>query len=355
MLLYNFLNSKNYLKESSVIFILQTMDHILILLDRSGSMASMGNSPLLSINEYLQGLRHQDECMVTVYAFDSVIEIPIPECSSKSIPNIEYKQISPRGGTALLDTIYAGIIHMEQINTSKLRKIVIITDGEDTCSTRITDADILKNIIKDKSNKNLKNPISFLFLAANQDAISTAYKFGISQNDAITVGKGKIRQAMRCASSHLQREREGCYKPFTSLERQESGGGISPPKVSCQTKVSPQLSTRSISRSPPRSPLNLLFQKKISLCSNKKNDTNELLTSPPRNTSLSATLVADPPLLSTPPLDFDTLVSDTLLSTPTPLLSTPPLDFDTLVSDNLSTPTPLLVSDTLLSTPTQNY
>ena len=102
----------------------------------------------------------------------------------KEIKNITSKDYYVRGCTALLDAIGYSINFMINVQKKEERAknvlFIITTDGYENASKEYSYEKIKKMITYEKERYNWQ----FLFLGANMDAISTARKFGISEEFA---------------------------------------------------------------------------------------------------------------------------------------------------------------------------
>jgi len=159
---------------------------IVIVLDRSGSMASIKKDMEGGLKSFLDVQKaNPGEPFVTLYKFDTVSE---KEYELKSLKDIDGISIEPRGGTALIDTLCKSIdeVGIRLAKTPDNEKpqavlFVVITDGEEN-SSRIFNNSNLKDRIEHQQNiYNWK----FMFLGANQDAIANGTKMGFKSADSI--------------------------------------------------------------------------------------------------------------------------------------------------------------------------
>ena len=205
-------------------------DYTTVVIDRSGSMSNMGEATRTGVNEFIKDRKNFERknsnhnSIVSVTTFDTLVEKPIPPTLVENIPEVTYNMIQPRGATALVDAIWSSIEDMEKCSpdgdSNSTRTIVVMTDGFDN-SSKIT-----KGVLNTKMQEKmaLSNPYNFIFLAANQDAITTAQNFGISPENALSYGATPQHclSAMKSASCSTQRMQSGDHSGFTQLERQQS-------------------------------------------------------------------------------------------------------------------------------------
>ena len=152
---------------------------IVILLDRSGSMQSIGKATVEGFNTFLKEQKNADgEAFVTLVQFDDRYEMNYESLPVKdTTPLILGENFVPRGSTALIDAIGKTI---EDLNTDRDVVFVIITDGEENSSVTYKREAIMK-MIETQTEAGWK----FLFLAANQDAIKAGGTIGIKGSNSI--------------------------------------------------------------------------------------------------------------------------------------------------------------------------
>ena len=235
--------------------------HIELVVDRSGSMKSFGSSTAPTLNEFISSQKQQTEqqiqelkniietlsegdekksklaeldihenhtvSTINLTTFDNMVEQPW--CSTelsilRRITEAEVKpeDVKPRGMTALLDAMYNAcnnISEMEKNKTCDFKGIVVtMTDGQEN-NSKTTHATLTEKI-KELTDMG----ITFMFLAANQDAIAEAAKMGISKGNALNVGttEENYGNAMRAVSGNIARTRTGDNTGFSGLERTAS-------------------------------------------------------------------------------------------------------------------------------------
>lgn len=170
-----------------------------ILLDRSGSMASMWSEALGGINGYVRGLKNAD---VMLAAFDTVGYDVIRNCSIDDWKNITDEEIQPRGGTPLVDAA-CRMIHNILDSGSKRAILVVVTDGEENASQKFNSIE-LKSLTKQLTQKEYE----IVFLGANFDKIGEVAKtsFGYSDMSRIVPtsvkGFGSIMNSTMRGTNH---------------------------------------------------------------------------------------------------------------------------------------------------------
>jgi hypothetical protein len=164
----------------------QTQTEIVVILDRSGSMSSIGKSTVEGFNTFLNEQKNSEgEAFLTLVQFDDRYEVSYKSTPINEVnPLILNETFVPRGSTALLDSIGKTI---EELETERDVILVIITDGFENASRTYKKEAIMK-MIEAKENEGW----NVLFLAANQDAISSGASIGVKGGKAMSWGTDEI-------------------------------------------------------------------------------------------------------------------------------------------------------------------
>lgn len=163
---------------------------VYMLLDRSGSMATLWNEALGSINGYVKGLKGRTK--IFVGAFDSVEPLVVlRETTLSKWKDITSEDVMPRGGTPLNDA--AGKV-LDQMFDEKPKKaiLVIMTDGYENASKEYT-KDAIKAKIKLAKDKGYET----VFLGANFDKIEDfASGYGVDKNRTMNITRSNLIDTM---------------------------------------------------------------------------------------------------------------------------------------------------------------
>ena len=157
---------------------------ITVLIDRSGSMSTIREDTIGGFNAFLKDQKKDGEKdRFTLVQFDHEYEV-----IKKNIPLMEMTELTqetfvPRGRTALLDAL-GRTINDTSARVDKLSKsekpdkviFVIVTDGLENDSREFTDR---KQIMKMIEHRTKNHDWQFIYLGANQDAISVGRSLGI--------------------------------------------------------------------------------------------------------------------------------------------------------------------------------
>ncbi|KNC84297.1 hypothetical protein SARC_03458 [Sphaeroforma arctica JP610] len=198
-----------------------------LVVDRSGSMASMMNQVHISINNYLDEQRRTNisdnlKTSVILITFDAMIETLWNGYNLDESRYVSAANVQPRDGTALYDAIAEGInrtVEFIQGLPKTPFKVVmfILTDGEENSSKQWSKNEIASQI------KNLNRaPYNweFYFAAANQDAIFSGLQLNIPYAQCITfAGQGGIQNAFGATGKAHTRMRRGQSKAYTNEEK----------------------------------------------------------------------------------------------------------------------------------------
>lgn len=162
------------------------LTELVFILDRSGSMQSMASEAIRGFNAFLEEQKKlPGEVLLTLVLFDHEYQLIHNGKNIHAVENLDDNTYFPRGMTALLDSIGRTVDDVgkrlvgtpEEERPSKIL-IIILTDGMENASKDYTRSKINKMITHQKK----KYSWEFLFLAANQDAISEGCSIGISGN-----------------------------------------------------------------------------------------------------------------------------------------------------------------------------
>ncbi len=159
--------------------------HIHILLDRSGSMASIADDVIGGFNTFLKEQQlNGDDARLTLVQFDSqdpheLVLSGAPIMEAKHLDRTVY---TPRGGTPLLDATGRLIERAKQEEQLRAQNglpkediiFVSITDGEENQSRQYT-LEQVRTLIADREAAGW----AFVFLSAALDAYGDATKLGI--------------------------------------------------------------------------------------------------------------------------------------------------------------------------------
>jgi hypothetical protein len=207
-----------------------------LVLDRSGSMASIEEASVAGVNKFIEELKQvPGTATLKLVQFDDVFEevfdtaiAVAPELTLSKTPKEGQKTYEPRGSTALLDAIGRTVIELgtalaalpEEERPSKVI-VVIMTDELEDASRLFSKDKVLAMITEQRDIYKW----DFVYLGANQDAIATAATLGIDAASSITYKPNRAAAAnvVSAMSAAVRRSREsGRSVSYTPGERKAS-------------------------------------------------------------------------------------------------------------------------------------
>lgn len=183
---------------------LENVDEIVLVVDRSGSMAGICEDAQGGINTFINDQREDGEANITLTEFDSHFNTVHDRVPVKHVP--EYT-LSPRGTTALLDAIGMTFGKFRDVQTTGKKIGVVVTDGHENASTEWT-RDGIKKLLDDLRGEGWE----FVFLAADESAIQDAAAFGFDVDAAIQMDRnvaGTSTAMYTAASTYTKSLRHG--------------------------------------------------------------------------------------------------------------------------------------------------
>lgn len=123
---------------------------IVYILDRSGSMANIWDDAFNGLNSFIkEQQKDETQCDFELILFDTEYEIVFSKPLDK-IYSVDSKQVFPRGGTALLDSIGKTISNNRD---QKDLIMIIMTDGMENSSIEYRDSSVINKMIADQKEK----------------------------------------------------------------------------------------------------------------------------------------------------------------------------------------------------------
>ena len=163
---------------------------ITIILDRSGSMASVQDDTIGGFNSFLgEQQKDEGEAALSLVQFDDQYEVVYADKDLQNADKLNDRTFQPRGSTALYDAIGRTIQSTGQRlaalpESERPDKVVlmILTDGFEN-SSREFSAQKINQMIGHQRNV---YSWDFVFIGANQDAVLSAHQIGIDDKAALT-------------------------------------------------------------------------------------------------------------------------------------------------------------------------
>lgn len=186
-----------------------------IILDRSGSMASIAKDMVGGITEFLNKEKESgDDTKVSLFTFDDKYDTVYVD---KDIKDSPYVNLLPRGSTALLDAVGKTIVTVGEKLTNLKEEdrpnrvlFMIITDGAENCSKEYT-FDTIKELIKQQREVYAWD---FSFLGTNEDNVfAQRASLGVNAGSSSAFTRSKKGIDSTLCSFH-----EG-YQQYKTLDR----------------------------------------------------------------------------------------------------------------------------------------
>lgn len=163
--------------------------HVLLVVDKSGSMAHLAKDVCGGFNSYVDDLRADTDgrYRLTVALFDTRYDLIANAAELKDVPVLDSTTYKPRGMTALLDAIGKTITDFEatvpELGDGDRVLLVVQTDGEENSSREFA-TDAIRRLITDRE---AGGRWSCIFLGAGIDAWSTSRDLGFDHGSTISV------------------------------------------------------------------------------------------------------------------------------------------------------------------------
>ncbi|RYD26349.1 MAG: VWA domain-containing protein [Verrucomicrobiaceae bacterium] len=185
-------------------------------------MSTIVNDTIGGFNVFLKDQKSAPgTATLTLHQFDGAFETNYQEINIQDAKDLDQSSFVPRGSTALLDAIGQAMVSAgERLARNPAEKVVftIITDGEENSSHEYTREKIFEMIKHQTEKYNWQ----FVFLGANQDAISVGTELGVQANASMTYKANSrgVEAAFLATSRNLAKTRSG-EKPGMSFELED--------------------------------------------------------------------------------------------------------------------------------------
>lgn len=197
---------------------------ISVLLDRSGSMRTIRKDAEGGLRALIEDQRTQPgRATLRLAQFDQHYEVVHPSLFLDQVPMPE---LHPRGVTALLDAWGRAMTEFgEELAALPEEQrpgnvvFVVVTDGAENASREWSRQQVF-DMVREQTEK---WGWTFLFIAANQDAVAEGGKYGVpgAQSATYSHDADGAQSAFGSTSAAITRTRGGKNAAFTDAERQE--------------------------------------------------------------------------------------------------------------------------------------
>lgn len=199
---------------------------IMLLIDRSGSMASIQESAQAGINEFVQGQASGQapgkRVDIRICQFDTTYEVVAP---LSRVERVKPYVLVPRNGTALLDAMGRSISEfgtelaaMPERERPGVVIVAVMTDGEENSSFEY-DWETVKTMVQRQENI---YRWQILYLGANQDAITVGGRMGVRPDRSMTYAASAMgtRSSYNSVSDYVTTASTGAPATFTEEDRE---------------------------------------------------------------------------------------------------------------------------------------
>lgn len=178
---------------------------VIVIMDESGSMSSMGNEPVQSANAFIQDQKKNsidDGSRVTLVTFNVTSKRVIDNMLIADVNELKDESYFPSGGTALNDAVCTTIDHKLESGKPDNVVLLIITDGDENSSSKFSTTDTRKRIELVQKKHDWK----VLFIGANIDAFADGCNISVNSNSCAQFDQhrnGDLLFLMRTASEQV--------------------------------------------------------------------------------------------------------------------------------------------------------
>jgi len=162
-----------------------SIEHIVFILDQSGSMAIMGDEPWQGYNKWLKDLKKENpDALLTTIFFNDDVEIIQQNTKVASSRELRKRDYNPDNMTALYDAVGYGIDHiLQNARGTDTAFLAVLTDGEENSSRRYNRKSY-ESLIKEFQRR---EDFDIFFLSSDPLALQDARFSGVSTMDSHAV------------------------------------------------------------------------------------------------------------------------------------------------------------------------
>lgn len=199
--------------------------HIAMLLDRSGSMATIRQATIEGFDAFVAEQRATPgRATLTLAQFDYEYQEVYADKPIAEVPSLV---LEPRGNTALLDSIGRLIsstaARLGQLSEEERPGTVVLgimTDGHENASRELSHADVKALITERESFSGW----TFLYLGANQDAIEVGASLGVPASRSMTYDGAAAPAAYAAVGASVSRGRRAAAAGAAAADLQAAVG-----------------------------------------------------------------------------------------------------------------------------------
>lgn len=200
--------------------------HVVVICDKSGSMYETKTDAEGGLKNFLEGLRSSDpgETRVSLFQFSNRCAAVYEDALLSDVPDYT---LDPDGGTALLDAIGHTVAQvgyrfaqMPEEERPGIVVIVVITDGYEN-SSRDYRPEMIREMIEHQTKV---YSWVFVFIGADQDAITTGGDLGVSRDTSLTYAGAATSSMFEATANMVSRGTKSGVYAYTDEERATASG-----------------------------------------------------------------------------------------------------------------------------------
>lgn len=173
------------------------MYSVLFIMDKSGSMKSLGTEPIDSLNNFYEKQIESGNFNSTLIFFNDKVEFVHKNILCSKLDKIKEDEYKPNGMTSLYDAIGEGIEYQKKVQNENVI-VVILTDGLENASQKYN-----KNKIKQLISELENNGWKFIYLGANQDAFEVGKSIGVNTSSNYEYSPIGLNCIMKTVSENI--------------------------------------------------------------------------------------------------------------------------------------------------------
>lgn len=205
--------------------ILTPYTHISVIVDRSGSMRGLEKDMIGGLKSFFKDqAKIEGICKVDYAQFDTEYEEVFTDTLVASAKPV----LEPRGFTALHDALGKNITNLKAKFKAMPKEerpdnviVIVVTDGGENSSREFNAAQV--KALVEKRRK--KDDWQFVFLGANQDAVTNGTSLGFARGSSMTFDTHNTTTTLSAASAYTTNYRMAGAASFTDEDRVSAMAG----------------------------------------------------------------------------------------------------------------------------------
>jgi len=207
-----------------------SVQHVIYVLDESGSMFSRQQVVLSGVEEFREEqLRVQDPqktVLVSMLTFSTEVRTLFTRKPLSEMVPLTSEDYHPQGLTALYDAIHDSLQCVNPMDEKTI--LIVLTDGQENASQRVTSRGQLQTELHRKKQE---GKLEVVFLGSNLDDIQDAAgSVGAAPQSTLPYNDDRLEEALSAVASAVGRATSGVSPGifFTPHERSSSSSSSSP-------------------------------------------------------------------------------------------------------------------------------